>query len=1190
MPFPDANRPTVPDPTDAAGQPATSAAATLPPATEPATEPATGGDGATLPPQEATRDSATLPPAPDGSTLAYAPAQHPGETLSWAGAATFLPAIPGYEVLGELGRGGMGVVFKARDTRLKRLVALKMIRGTPDPRDLARFRAEAEAVARLQHPNVIQIHEIGDHNGQPYFSLEFVEGGSLDRSIQGTPQPPRESAALIRTLALAMQVAHDAGIVHRDLKPANVLMAGDREKPWWEGVAKVGDFGLAKRLDDDSGQTRHGAPMGTPSYMAPEQASGDIEAIGPWSDVWALGAILYELITGRPPFKGQTVWDTLAQVGGQDPVAPTRLNNRCPRDLEVIILKCLQKRPKDRYESARGLADDLQSWLDGRPIQARPAGRIERTVKWARRSPFQAAALAAAAACIVAVGLALYAQTRSAQAAADIAHRELVEQKRLDSVRDRFHELYSRAENGAAAAATVPDDRAAWVAVEGDARSVLDMVRDEPSLADNPLLEPARRLQAQAEGRIAHARDRDAARGRLPQFHKSYAEAVFHGTLYTGLDLTENIDRARKAAAEGLTLFGVTPDNDGAPQVDPRFFSPAEAQAVAADCYELLLIDSQALAQPHVGEPAGAWRGRLRQALARVDRADHLGVATKTHSGLTLRAQYLDALGKAGDLAEREQAAKAASEALAEADHVAPSLAADFFLVGLSLHRQDQFEQALKPLDNALLKQPNHFGARYLRAVCLNRLKRHAQARDALTECLRQQPDFFWPHLLRGYAEMELRDFPASQADFDAVLQSQLDPAVHYVALVDRGVLRMKQARWDDAQADFREAIKMRPEWTAAYINLALTQRQRGEDLARSAAPVIGPAPSALARAAWSDGVAALDEAVRRRPEAADVYRERGRLHLLLGHGAPAREDFFQAVARSSNAGAAAERAAGDLIEVGRLLHYEKDFAGALRAYNAVLTLPNERTAPQQVLANRLKAEPLLALHRYNEAGDALDAYLKTVPATEGKAPPPDEADRLAKAFLARGLIHVEQGDFRLALDSYTRGLHALRSPELLGARGWAYLMFQAPHLALPDFDEALTHLPADASDKAPRTDVLLGRADALIKLDRVPEALDAATAAMQAGGDVKPRVYYNAARVYAQASAKLDGAADRAREAVMYQNRAVALLRQAVEQTPTAEREDFWKRYVGADASLALLRNRADMTELAAHYAPAPR
>jgi len=1097
-----------------------------------------------------------------------------------------LPAIPGYEVLGELGRGGMGVVFKARDTRLKRLVALKMIRGTPDPRDLARFRAEAEAVARLQHPNVIQIHEIGDHDGQPYFSLEFVEGGSLDRFIKGTPQPPRESAVLIRTLALAMQVAHDAGIVHRDLKPANIMMAGGREKPWWESVAKVGDFGLAKRLDDDSGQTRHGAPMGTPSYMAPEQASGDIEAIGPWSDVWALGAILYELITGRPPFKGQTVWDTIAQVRDQDPVAPTRLNNRCPRDLEVITLKCLQKRPKDRYESARGLADDLQSWLDGRPIQARPAGRIERTIKWARRSPFQAAALAAAAACVVAVGVALYAQMRSAQATADLANSELKEQKRKDGARDHLNELYSRAETGAAAA---PKDRAGWVAVEANAHAALDLVKDEPSLADSPLLEPARRLQAQAEGRIADARDRDAARGRLPQFHKSYAEAVFHGTLYTGLDLIENIDRARKGAAEGLTLFGVTPDNDGPPQVDPRFFEPVEAQAVAADCYELLLIDAQALAQPRVGEPAGEWRRRLHEALGRLDRADRLGVAPKTHSGLSLRAEYLDALGKAGDLAERPQAAEAARKAAEEADHIAPSLVADFFLVGLNLSRQDQFEQALKPLDNALLKQPNHFGARYLRAVCLSRLKRHAQARDALTECLRQQPEFFWPHLLRGYAEMELKDFTAAEADFDEVLKLPLDPAVHYVALVDRGVLRMKQSRWDEAQADFREAVKMRPDWTAAYINLALTQRQRGEELAQSAAPAIGPASSALARAAWLDGVAALDEAARRRPEAADIYRERGRLHLILGQGAPAREDFFQAVARSSNAGAAAERAAGDLIEVGRLLHYEKDFTGALRAYNAVLTLPNERTAPQQVLANRLKAEPLLALRRYGEAGDALDAYLKTVPATEGKAPPPDEAKRLADAYLARGLIHVEQGDFRLGLDCYTRGLHALRSPELLGARGWAYLMYQAPHLALPDFDEALTQLPADASDKAQRMDVLLGRADALIKLDRVLEALDAATAAMQAGGEVKPRVYYNAARVYAQASVKLDGAEGRAREAVMYQNRAVALLRQAVEQTPTAEREDFWKRYVEADASLALLRNRADMTELAAHYAPAP-
>ncbi len=333
------------------------------------------------------------------------------------------------------------------------------------------------------------------------------------------------------------------------------------------------------------------------------------------------------------------------------------------------------------------------------------------------------------------------------------------------------------------------------------------------------------------------------------------------------------------------------------PQVDPRFFEPAETQAVAADCYELLLIDAQALAQPRVGEPAGEWRGRLHQALARLDRADRLGVAAKTHSGLTLRAEYLDALGKAGDLAERPQAAEAARKAAEEADRVATSLVADFFLVGLSLSRQDQFEQALKPLDNALLKQPDHFGARYLRAVCLSRLKRHAQARDALTECLRQQPDFFWPHLLRGYAEMELKDFTASQADFNEVLKRHLDPAVQYVALVDRGVLLMKQGRMDDAQADFLAAVKMRPEWTAAYINLALTQRQRGEELARSAAPAIGPASAEAAVPAVADammhlgdwaGAALREEAGVRIPAVADVVVRWGDWARLTRLDAPA--------------------------------------------------------------------------------------------------------------------------------------------------------------------------------------------------------------------------------------------------------------------------------------------------------------
>jgi hypothetical protein len=306
-------------------------------------------------------------------------------------------AQPGYEVLGELGHGGMGVVFKARQIKAGHLVALKMILAGrhAEPDQLSRFRTEAEAIARLQHPHVVQVFEVGEHNGLPFFSLELCPGGSLDKKLAGTPVPPREAATLVAKLAQGVQAAHQARVLHRDLKPANVLLAAN-------GTPKVTDFGLAKKLDAQ-GVTLPGVIMGTPSYMAPEQASGAGAELGPVVDVYALGAILYECLTGRPPFRAATVLDTLRQVVSEEPVPPRQLNAQVPRDLETICLKCLHKEADKRYRSAAELAQDLGRYLGGEPVQARPVRSWERAWKWARRRP----ALASLAAVIVVATLSL---------------------------------------------------------------------------------------------------------------------------------------------------------------------------------------------------------------------------------------------------------------------------------------------------------------------------------------------------------------------------------------------------------------------------------------------------------------------------------------------------------------------------------------------------------------------------------------------------------------------------------------------------------------------------------------------------------------------------------------------------------------------------------------------------------------
>jgi serine/threonine protein kinase len=295
--------------------------------------------------------------------------------------------VPGYEVLSVVGRGGMGVIYKARQVSLNRVVALKMILvgGHAGEEELGRFRAEAEAIARLQHPNIVQIFEVGKHHGTPYFAMEFVGGGNLAMKLHGDPLPAVEAAVLLRALSEATHHAHERGVVHRDLKPANVLLSED-------GTPKITDFGLAKRLDEERGQTRSGTIMGSPSYMAPEQAQGKRD-LGPAADVYALGAILYECLTGRPPFRAARVMDTLIQVISEEPVRPRQLQPSLPLDLETICLKCLEKEARRRYASASELAEDLRRFLANEPIRARRAGVVERLWKFIRRKPMTAAFL-----------------------------------------------------------------------------------------------------------------------------------------------------------------------------------------------------------------------------------------------------------------------------------------------------------------------------------------------------------------------------------------------------------------------------------------------------------------------------------------------------------------------------------------------------------------------------------------------------------------------------------------------------------------------------------------------------------------------------------------------------------------------------------------------------------------------------
>lgn len=374
-----------------------------------------------LPPNEA--------PVEGDETRAFAPARREHDTVPIG------TVVGDYQLLAEIARGGMGVVYMARQIKLNRVVALKVNRAgqLASADEAQRFQVEAEAAAKLDHPHIVPIHEVGEVDGRQYISMAYIDGQSLAQRVVAGPLPPREAAGVMRHVADAVAYAHAQGVIHRDLKPGNILMDAT-------GQPRVTDFGLAKRADADSSLTQAGQIMGTPNFMPPEQAEGKNDEVGPPADVYSLGATLYCLLTGRPPFQAATVLDTLKQVVEREPVAPHHLNPAVDRDLDTICLKCLQKRPDRRYTSATALAEDLQRYLNGRPIQARPVGAIEKAVRWGRRNP----ALALALASVVAVVLAAFVLVtgsyyRTEQARQDEAfQREEAERKEKSERWERY--------------------------------------------------------------------------------------------------------------------------------------------------------------------------------------------------------------------------------------------------------------------------------------------------------------------------------------------------------------------------------------------------------------------------------------------------------------------------------------------------------------------------------------------------------------------------------------------------------------------------------------------------------------------------------------------------------------------------------------------------------------------------------
>jgi serine/threonine-protein kinase len=800
---------------------------------------------------------------------------------------TTLPEIPGYEFEAILGRGGMGVVFKARHLKLKRLVAVKMLLAGAHAgsEELARFRREAEAVAALRHPNIVQIHDAGEITGRPYFTMEFVEGGSLAPILPGQRQPPRHAAELVATLAAAVQFAHKSGFLHRDLKPGNVLLTA-------EGTPKITDFGLARSLHERPELTRTGIPLGTPSYMAPEQAQGKLSEIGPAVDVYALGAVLYEMLTGRPPFVGQSAVETELKVISEEPTPPSRLNAQVPRDLETICLKCLQKKPARRYASAQDLADDLHRYLDGKPVLARPVGVVERMRKWVRRRPAAAGLLAATALLAAAagvVGWTLYQQ----QAAAEMRQIQTDQEVRsvLAAARGRLEQAWKAADLAKLTEAAAEGSRAEDIARSGGASSAVWHEVKAFQKAVSARLERAQKNRALTEA-VLDVSDLQETREYLPD-----AESRLVGLARLSVD---------EQYAAAFRRWGL--DVDGTPEAEVVKRLGAEPEVVVQEL--IAALDNWMLERQQL-RPEGQWR-RLHRVAEQLDRSDHrrrlrallVGESPprpESLAGLVGVGSPWPALWAQARGSDWRQLLEIRREIQPRAEPVLTVvlLARAFNTVGDATGAEDLLRQAVtaRPdevvLLNALGTQLAQRGPSkleeaigYYRAARVKRpdlgialcsalvlAGRPGQAEDVMRELVYHQADNPLFHFYLGLVLNQQNKYGAAEAAFRQAIASKLDLAEAHLNL---GNTLLNQQKYAAAEAAYHQALARKPDYADAHSNLGCVL---------------------LLQQKYAAAEAACREALARKPDLAEAHYNLGNALVNQGEFGAAEAAFRQALA-----------------------------------------------------------------------------------------------------------------------------------------------------------------------------------------------------------------------------------------------------------------------------------------------------
>jgi serine/threonine-protein kinase len=960
--------------------------------------------------------------------------------------APALPAVPGYEVQAVLGRGGMGVVYRAWHFRLHRPVALKMLLAGPyaRPEDLQRFLHEAQAVAGLSHPNLVPVYDVGDVDGRAYFTMELVEGGTLAEKIHGVPQPARQAASLVAALADAVHVAHQNGIVHRDLKPANVLLTAD-------GTPKVTDFGLARRLEGDGELTLSGTPVGTPSYMAPEQARADKSAVGPATDVYALGAILYELLTGRPPFRAESSVATLQQVVADEPVPPAWLNPGVPRDLQTICLKCLAKEPTRRYASARGLVEDLGHFLRGEPVKARPVGAAERVWKWVRRRPALAGMLVAVA--LHGVGLSagaglLYRQHVMAEAQQAQTDREVGDA--LTKARGLLDEGWQAVDPVKVAQAHVEAGRVADLAHRGGAsdavrrqvealqgevagrlqrtektRALLEALQDVPvpqetvAYLDLRAGEPLALAPPSADAQYAAA----FRRWGLDVDGTPEGEAVARlaaepdlavQELVAGLDgwmlerrrrrpeaewrrlarLADHLDgSARRRRLRALLIGAAPPRAEGvAGLVGVGSPWPAPLELVQGSPWRSLL-ELRTEIDPRT-EPAPTVVA-LAEACAAV--GDDAAAEQVLRQAATSRPDQVVLLSALGRLLERQSRFADAIVYYTAARGRRPHL-------GLALSRallaRGQTEEAAGVLEDLVRRRVHDDNAALYFLLSITRLaqKRYAEAEVACRRLISIQPEYAAAHGNLALVLLRLEKYGAAEEACRDALRLQPGNAITYNTL---GNVLLRQGRLDAAEAAYREALDLDPGFPHALYNLgtALFSQQRYE----AAEPIFRQVLDL--RPQWPDAHVQLGAALHKQRKyaaaetafrkAIDLKPNLDLAHYNLGNALMAQGKYAAAEAALRKATELNPAFAAAHLNLGSVMFQQERYGEAEAAFRQVIRLqPDSGQAYQNLGA------ALLRQARFEEAAAALDRADELLPATSPLRKQLQPMQRTCRRFL----------------------------------------------------------------------------------------------------------------------------------------------------------------------------------------------